>query len=124
MNENFASAVHVSDVQKITNKVSVPATVSDDDGAFDLDVGAIFLRILDGTNGTLSLDNETVKQVFVVILQQDPSGSRSASWFAGIKWADGAEPSLSSSANVYDSFIFIVLGAGSYLGFVMATNQS
>ncbi len=40
--------------------------VTDNSGAFDLSTGAIQIRTLDGTNGTLTLSNVTAGQSFVV----------------------------------------------------------
>lgn len=115
VNTNFTNAVHVSDVQKIQNKVPVPSVVSDDVGAFDLDAGSVFVRTLDGGNNTLSLDNETVGQIFMVELIQDGTGP---TWWSGIDWADGVEPSASASGK-RDVYGFRVISAGVYYGTVV-----
>lgn len=116
MNDNFNNAVHASDVQKITNKVPVPSVVTDNSGSFDLDLGSIFVRTLDGTNNTLSLDNETVGQIFTVEIIQDGTGP---TWWSGISWADGVTPSPSASTK-RDVYVFRVLSAGAYYGAVAA----
>lgn len=116
MNTNFTNAVHLTDVQKIQNKIPVPSVVSDDSGDFDLDAGSIFVRTLNGSNNTLSLTNETVGQVFIVELIEDGTGP---TWWSGISWADGVEPSPSASTK-RDVYGFRVLSAGTYYGTVIA----
>lgn len=116
VNTNFTNSVHISDVQKISNKINVPAVVSDDSGSFDLDVGSIFVRTLSGANNTLSLANEDVGQVFIVELIQDGTGP---TWWSGISWADGVAPSPSASTK-RDVYGFRVLSSGVYYGCVIA----
>lgn len=122
VNDNFDNAVHISDTQKILNKIPVLPVVSDNSGAFDLDSSNWFVRTLDGSNGTLSLSNEDTNQVFIVELAQDGTGSRTVSWWSGISWAGGTAPTLTTTASKRDVFGFRVTGAGTYLGFVVGIN--
>lgn len=123
INENFQASVHGSDVQKITNKVPVPSVVTDNSGAFDLDTASWLRRVLDGTNGALSLTNDDTDQLFIVELVQDSTGSRTVTWFSGISWAGGVEPVLTTTANKRDVFGFRVTTAGSaYIGFIVGIN--
>ena len=116
VNSNFTNAVHKTDVEKIENKVSVPSVVEDNAGAFDLDLGSIFVRTLDGSNNTLSLTNETVGQVFQTEIIQDATGP---TWWSGITWTDDVVPASSASGK-RDVYGFRVLSAGTYYGVVVA----
>ena len=116
VNTNFTNSVHVSDVQKVSNKIPVPAIVSSSSGAFALDLGSVFVRTLNGTNNTLSLSNEDVGQIFLVEIIEDGTGPI---WFAGISWGDGVAPSPSASTK-RDVYGFRVLSEGTYYGTVIA----
>lgn len=122
VNENFSNALHLTDLQKMFNKITVPAVVSSSSDAFNLDNGSWFVRTLDGSNGTLSLSSEDTDQIFVVELVQDATGSRTVTWFSGIKWVDNVTPTLSTQASRRDVFGFKVLSAGSYMGFIIGQN--
>lgn len=100
--------------------------VSNTDGAtitFDLSENSIHSVTLGG-NRILALAGGTVGQVFIINLLQDGGGSRTVTWFSGIKWPDGVAPTLSTGASKYDSFGFICIGSGSYLGFIIGQNLS
>jgi len=116
VNSNFSDAVHVSDVQKISNKVPVPSVVSSSSGAFDLDAGSIFVRTLNGSNNTLSVTNEDVNQVFQVEIIQDGTGP---TWWSGISWGDDVEPAPSASGK-RDVYGFRVLSFGVYYGVIVS----
>lgn len=123
MNANFAAAVHQTDLQKITNKVPVPAAVSSNSGAFDCDTGSVFRRTLDGTNGILSLSNVSVNQIIVIELLQDGTGSRTVTWFGGITWGGGGTvPVLTTTINKKDKFIIECISAGVYEGHIVDQN--
>lgn len=124
VNANFANAVHISDVQKIENKIPVLSVISDDSGDFDLDAGNYFVRTLSGSNGTLSLANVDAGQLFFIDLVQDSTGSRTVTWFSGIKWVNGNAPTLTTTANKIDSFAFRCVSAGVYQGYVVGQNLS
>lgn len=103
---------------KPTLSGSVQNVVSDDSGAFDLSTSNVFTRILDGTNGTLSLSNVSVGQFFMIELVQDAVGGRIPTWFTTIKWTGGTAPTLSTAANKKDSFMFRCTGANTFDGYI------
>lgn len=72
-----------------------------------------------GGNRTLALSNVTTNQKFIIVLKQDGTGSRTVTWWSGIKWAGGAAPTLSTDINVADMFGFYALGGGEYYGVVL-----
>jgi hypothetical protein len=101
----------------VRNAIKDPQT--DNSGAFDLSTSAAQDRTLDGTNGTLSLSNETVGQYFIITLIQDATGSRTVTWFSTIKWPGSVTPTLSTTASKRDVFGFRVTSAGNYDGFIV-----
>lgn len=97
---------------------------TDADGAtvtFDLSVSDWHTVTLGG-NRTLALSNPTVGQQFTLFLQQDATGSRTVTWFAGIRWAGGTAPTLTTTPSKGDLFTFKCIGAGSYLGVAAGLN--
>lgn len=101
----------------------IPAPADGATVTFDLSAGTTFHPAALGGNRTLALSNApTVSpwaKPFTIILTQDATGSRTVTWFAGIKWAGGATPTLSIPANSIDAFIFLQIASGSYLGAVV-----
>jgi hypothetical protein len=92
-----------------------------------------------GTAATVDLENGNVQTVtmtgnctftfsnppatgkggsFTLILTQDGTGSRTATWPAAVKWAGGSAPTLSTAAAAIDVLTFITTDGGtSWLGF-------
>lgn len=73
-------------------------------------------------NITIALSNDTNNQIFLVSLTQDSGGNRTVTWFTTIKWAGGATPTLTTTANKRDTFGFIRTGSGTYDGFIIGQN--
>lgn len=129
--------VGLSDSQTLTNKTlttpiltkptingSVPAVTADTDGAtitFDLSASNIHGVTLGG-NRTLALSNVSTGQVFILELTQDATGTRTVTWFTTIKWAGGAAPTLTTTANKRDTFGFRCTGTNTYDGFIIGQN--
>lgn len=96
-------------------------TITASDGAtvtFDLNAGNAHEVTLGG-NRTLALSNVRNGQRFLLKLTQDGTGSRTVTWFSGISWAGGSEPTLTTTASKSDVFGFVATGAGAYDGFVV-----
>ena len=70
-----------------------------------------------GGNRTLALSNETVGQTFGLRIIQDGTGSRTITWWSGIKWDSGVTPVLSTTPAAIDVFVFFVVSAGVYDGY-------
>lgn len=73
-------------------------------------------------NITIALSNDTNNQIFYVTTTQDSTGSRTVTWFTTIRWAGGSAPTLTTTANKRDSFIFVRTGSGTYDGFIVGQN--
>ena len=111
-------------LNKPTINGSVPALTTDTDGAtitFDMSASNLHTVTLSG-NRTLAVSNVSVGQVFIIDLKQDATGSRLVTWFAGIAWAGGAAPTLTTTAAKTDSFGFKCTAANTYQGFVIGQN--
>ena len=71
---------------------------------------------------TLTVENETVGQRFIVRVTQDGTGSRALNFFSGISWAGGSAPTLTTTANKTDVFGFLCTATDTYDGFVIGQN--
>lgn len=128
----LATFATITGVQILTNKTlqypridtQYGAWVDAADGAtvtFDMTVGNR-QRVTLGGNRTLALTGTSEGQVFLLRLKQDATGSRTVTWFAGISWAGGVAPTLTTTANKADLFQFVRTGANTYDGFVVGQN--
>lgn len=93
------------------------ATVS-----FDCSLSDKFTVTLGG-NRTLAVSNDQDGQAFTVVLKQDVTGSRTVTWWSGIKWPGGTVPTLTTTGGKADVFTFIRNGAGDYYGFTAGLNM-
>lgn len=75
-----------------------------------------------GGNRTLAVVNDQVGQQFTIALTQDGTGSRTVTWWSGIRWPGGTTPTLTTTASKIDVFTFKKIGSGSYLGFPAGLN--
>ena len=73
-------------------------------------------------NITIALSNDTNNQIFYVTITQDGTGSRTVTWFSTIKWPSGTTPTLTTTGNKRDAFIFVRTGSGTYDGFIVGQN--
>lgn len=97
--------------EKTLNSNSDSATIT-----FNLNTSSIHTVTLGG-NRTLALSNVTTGRPFFIRLVQDGTGSRTVTWWSGIKWPGGTAPTLSTTADAIDSFMFIPISAGVYDGY-------
>lgn len=74
-----------------------------------------------GGNRTLAVSNVTANSAFLIILKQDATGSRTVTWWSGIKWPNATAPVLTTTANRYDIFQFLYDGTN-YYGTVVGQN--
>lgn len=76
-----------------------------------------------GGNRTLAVSNVSVGQIFTVKLTQDGTGSRTVTWWNGITWVDGGTaPTLTTTLNKSDRFMFICTASNIYEGYVVGQN--
>lgn len=129
MNSNFTNAVHLTDTQKVQNKINVPALASYSPSAsatatLDCSAAAIHSIQMPAGNITIALSNITVNQPIVIRIIQDGVGGRTVSWFSGIKWPGATAPILSTGASKVDVFGILCTAAGTYDGSIIEQNAS
>lgn len=73
-------------------------------------------------NITIALLNATVAKYFIIRIKQDSVGSRTVTWFSGISWPGNTVPTLTTTANHWDTFGFEVTGTGTFDGFIVGQN--
>lgn len=78
--------------------------------------------VIIGGNRTLTLNNVIPGQTFYIRIVQDSTGGRRVTWWPGINWAGGVEPSLTVTPGKTDAFQFLCVSAGVYDGFVTGQN--
>ena len=120
------TGVTVDGVLLKDSQVQLPAgpyTVATDGATvtFNLAVSRVQIVTMAG-NRTLALSNAATGMTFCLILKQDATGSRTATWFAGITWAGGSAPTLTTTAAKSDAFVFVCYGSNTYFGFVAGQN--
>lgn len=100
------------------------AVTADADGAtitFNLDTSDKHSVTLGG-NRTLALSGGHDGQIFMLILKQDGTGSRTVTWFGNLRWAGGSAPTLTTTAGKEDYFTFIRRSSSDFVGFVTGQN--
>ena len=88
----------------------------------DLSAGNIYDVTMPAGNITISISNAVNGQIFTIRILQDGVGSRTVTWFTTIKWAGSASPTLTTTPNKADTFIFRVTGTNTYDGFIVGQN--
>ena len=78
----------------------------------------------DGADGniTLTVSGESVGQCVMVEITQGDTGTGLVAWFITIRWVDGVEPTLTTTASKRDVFGFRVTGTDTYDGYVIGQN--
>ncbi len=79
----------------------------------DLANGSVQILTLTG-NCTFTFPTATAGKSFILLLKQDGTGSRTATWPATVKWPSGTAPTITSVASKLDKFIFTADGTNWY----------
>lgn len=88
----------------------------------DLSLGNDHRITMPAGNITVALTGVVTSQKFMISLTQDSIGSRTVTWFTTIRWVNGTTPTLTTTANKRDVFIFIQTGSGTYDGIPVGQN--
>ena len=79
--------------------------------SYTIDISSGTLQILTLTGScTFTFPTATAGKSFTLILEQDATGSRTATWPAAVKWPSSTVPALTSTALKADKFIFTADG--------------
>lgn len=109
--------VGTTDTQTVTNKTVEAGTftngyteetvTANTSTAYTIDLanGSVQILTLTG-NCTFTFPTATAGRSFVLILKQDGTGSRTATWPAAVKWPAGTAPTITSTASKSDKYIF------------------
>jgi hypothetical protein len=76
----------------------------------DLNAGTVFNLTLGHNVGTFTWSNYAgadYASSFVLRVKQDGTGNRTLAWPAGVDWAAGTAPTLSTGANEVDVYVFL-----------------
>jgi hypothetical protein len=116
----------VSNKKLQTYNENVTAGSSGTAYAVDLSTANIFDISMTG-NCTFTFTNPPASGVsysFMLILEQDATGSRTATWPASVKWPNGSTPTLTTTANKTDILNFITVDGGTtYYGALSLANM-
>lgn len=116
VNTNFSNVKTMLD-QHEADKTLETVTAESNTFTCDLSTSKIFQMTLGATN-TIALSNAEVGKAFMINLIQDATGSRTVTWFSGIKWPYNVTPVLTTTANKTDSFIFLCTASNTYSGYI------
>lgn len=75
----------------------------------DLANGTVQILTLTG-NCTFTFPATTSGRSFIMLLKQDGTGGRTATWPAVVKWPGGTAPTITSTASKADKFVFTADG--------------
>ena len=93
----------------------------------DLENGNVHTATLDA-NCTFTFSNPPASGTagsFTLILTQDGTGSRTATWPGSVDWAGATAPTLSTGANDVDVLTFLTTDGGTtWLGFAAGLDMS
>lgn len=116
MQDNVISRPELKDYAETSTSANSGTSLS-----FSLENGNVFQVLMTG-NCTFTFNNPPADGKagsFTVLLKQDGTGSRTATWPAAVKWAGGTAPTLTTTANKTDILTFITRNAGTdWYGFV------
>ncbi len=118
----FASAWNISNKKKFKNYSETLTTANSSTSyTIDLTNGNVFDITMTG-NCTFTFSNPPASGIagsFTLILTQDGTGSRTATWPASVDWAGGTAPTLTTTATTgVDVLVFITTDGGTtWLGF-------
>jgi hypothetical protein len=107
----------LSGVVNLTANGQIGSTINDVGASgttktIDFNTGNVQFIDLTG-NVTFTLSNPVSGFAYNLVLKQDATGSRTATWPASVKWAGGTPPTLSTAANAIDVITLIYNGLDS-----------
>lgn len=79
----------------------------------DITAGTVQVLTLTG-NCTFTFPSASAGKSFILLLKQDATGGRTATWPAAVKWPGGTAPTITSTASKLDKFVFTSDGTNWY----------
>jgi hypothetical protein len=74
-----------------------------------IDCSLTHFKLIDGSNGTITLTNLAEGQTFVVVVYNSTGNSYGLSW-PNVKWPSGVVPVPTSNVNSWDIYTFTKIG--------------
>lgn len=118
--EAFAQAVgggqvlNDHELKDYSETVTTPA-ISSNTLTLNIENGNVFSIAHNANITTLTISNPSATGKscsFTLILKQDSGGGKTITWPAAVKWAGGAAPTLTTTANAVNILTFITIDAG------------
>lgn len=131
---NGGSEVTLAGVQTLSNKTIQAGVFTDGyteevatantSTAYTIDLanGSIQILTLTG-NCTFTFPTATAGRSFLMILKQDATGSRTATWPAAVKWPNSTAPTITATASRSDKYVFTADGTN-WVGSVAGQNYT
>lgn len=93
---------------------TVSAITSTASTTLNLTNGNVFNVTLNVATTTFTFSGATSGKAcsFAVYLKQNATGNRAVTWPGSVRWADGTEPTISTTANAMDIVVFESLDGG------------
>jgi hypothetical protein len=98
-----------------TNGYTEEVATANTSTAYTIDLlgGTVQILTLTG-NCTFTFPTATAGRSFIMLLKQDGTGSRTATWPAAVKWPSGTAPTITATASKLDKYVFTADGTNWY----------
>lgn len=108
----------LNELDAAANSIGFTEQTATGDGTTTVDwrLGNKFFFTFGAFNETFTFTAPTKVGNFILVLKQDATGSRTATWPATCKWPNGSAPVLSTAASAIDIIAFYYAGDGNYYG--------
>ena len=115
--EHATDGVHILGSGLVTENVNT-VTTSTDTLTLTAMTTSTMHNVTLTDNCTLTFPTVTAGQSFILVLRQDGTGSRTATWPDNVLWAGGTAPTLTTTPNAVDVLTFICVDGSNWYGFV------
>lgn len=98
-----------------TNGYTEEVATANTSTAYTIDLAGGSVQVLTLTgNCTFTFPTATAGRGFILLLKQDATGSRTATWPAAVKWPAGTAPTITATALKLDKYVFTADGTNWY----------
>jgi hypothetical protein len=98
-----------------TNGYTEEVATANTSTAYTIDLAGGSVQVLTLTgNCTFTFPTATAGRGFILLLKQDATGSRTATWPAAVKWPSGTAPTITATALKLDKYVFTADGTNWY----------
>jgi hypothetical protein len=99
------------DSSVFTNGYTEESVVANTGSTYTIDLANGTVQILTLTAScTFTFPTATAGKSFMLLLKQDGSGSKTVTWAGSVRWPSNTAPSITSTANKGDKFVFTADG--------------